>query len=231
MANATHHVQTLATAAPAGAPLVHLHKGQPVTDSLTIATEFQRSHKNVLRSLDALIADGTISRLNFKPRDYLDERGKKQRLVELSERGALIAMPFIGGRNSRAGQVRLVDAFLTLRAELGEQSGGWSESRKKVSVGYAIMSDALQEVRADDGKTTGPHHYANEAKLVNWVLFGRFEGIDRDALERADLALMEKVEARNAIWIARGRTYDQRKEALPAFVQSLRAKRIGGAHA
>lgn len=217
--------------AAAGAPLVHLHKGQPVTDSLTIAAEFQRPHKSVLRSLDALIADRTISRLNFVPREYLDERGKKQRMIELTERGALIAMPFIGGRNSRAGQVRLVDAFLTLRAELGNRAGDWPELRKKVSFGYGMMTDALQEVRADDGKTTGPHHYANEAKLVNWVLFGRFEGIDRDGLECTDLALLEKVEARNAIWIARGRTYDQRKEALPAYVQSLRAKRIGGANA
>jgi Rha family phage regulatory protein len=223
--------RALAVIDHARASLVHLHKGQPVTDSLTIADEFRRSHKNVLRSLDALIADGTISRLSFKPRDYLDERGKKQRMIELNERGALITMPFIGGRNSRAGQVRLVDAFLTLRAERGKYSDEWDESRKKASVGYAMMSDALQEVRADDGKITGPHHYANEAKLVNWVLFGRFKGINRDDLERADLVLLEKVEARNAIWIARGRTYDQRKEALRVYVQSLRAKQIGGAHA
>lgn len=51
--------------------LVHLHKGQPITDSLTIANEFRRAHKNVLQSLNALIADGTISRLDFKPRDLI----------------------------------------------------------------------------------------------------------------------------------------------------------------
>lgn len=212
------------------ASLVHLHKGQPVTDSLAISIEFQRAHKNVLQSLDALIIEGTISRLDFKPRNYTDERGKTQRMIELTERGALIAMPFIGGRNSRTGQVRLVDAFLTIHAELAIRSADWSESRNKASLGYAMMSDALCEVRAEDGKTTSPYHYANEAKLVNWVLFGRFESISRDGLEHADLVLIEKVEARNAIWIARGRTYKQRKEALSLYVQSLRAKRIGGAH-
>lgn len=30
------------------------------------------------------------------------------------------------------------------------------------------MSDALREDRADDGKATHAHHYANEAKLINW---------------------------------------------------------------
>ncbi|MET3132629.1 Rha family phage regulatory protein [Oxalobacteraceae bacterium GrIS 1.11] len=213
-------------AAPASSTaLVHFHMGKPVTDSLAISQEFDRRHDNVLQKLDDMIADRTISRLDFKERDYTDMRGKQQRMIELTERGALIAMPFIGGRNSRAGQVRLVDAFLALRDQLAEHIGDWSDSRKKVSTGYAMMSDALQEVRADDGKATSAHHYANEAKLVNWVLFRRFEAVNRDDMEQADLDLMDKVEAKNAIWIAMGRTYAQRKEALPAYLLSLHAQR------
>ncbi|MBB5467237.1 Rha family phage regulatory protein [Paraburkholderia sp. CI2] len=97
------------------AEIVHLRGGVPVTDSLTIAREFGRRHDNVMRTLDSLIADGTIDGLNFEETSYTDESNRQQRMIELDERGALIAMPFIGGRNSRAGQVRLVDAFLSLR--------------------------------------------------------------------------------------------------------------------
>jgi Rha family phage regulatory protein len=208
------------------APLVHLQKGRAVTNSLTIASEFQRAHKNVLQSLDALIAGHAISRLDFKPRNYIDERGKNQRMIELTERGALIAMPFIGGRNSRAGQVRLVDAFLALRAELNIGSTNWSKFRQNASVGYTVMCDALHEVRTEAGKTTSSCHFANEAKLVNWVLFGRFEGVERDRLERLELVLLEKLELRNAIWIARGLNYQQRKEALPGYLRLLRAQCI-----
>lgn len=211
------------------ASLIHFHKGRPVTDSLIISGEFASRHDNVLQKLDGLIVDGTISRLDFKEADYIDEQGKKRRMIELTERGALIAMPFIGGRNSRAGQVRLVDAFMALRSKLTEQVGDWSESRKKVSTGYLMMCDTVQEVRADDGKATSAHHYANEAKLVNWVLFGRFESINRDDMAQADLVLMDQVEAKNAIWIARGRTYAERKATLPAYLAALRTKRIGGA--
>jgi Rha family phage regulatory protein len=215
--------------APEVGALVHIRQGKPVTDSLAIAREFGRPHKNVLKSIDDLIADGTISGLEFKPRDYTDERGKKQRLIELAERGALIAMPFIGGKNSRVGQVRLVDAFLALRAQLsGRDLGDWTGSRKKVSISFQDMCYTLNEVRAETGKATSAHHYANESKLVNWVLFGSFEASDRDNLEQADLTLMERVEARNAIWIARGRSYDERKAALPAYLQSLRAKPASG---
>lgn len=209
--------------------LVHFHMGKPVTDSLAIAQEFASRHDNVLQKLDGLVMGGTIGRLDYKESSYLSEQNKKQRMIELTERGALIAMPFIGGRNSRAGQVRLVDAFMDLRAKLAEQISNWSDARKKVSTGYLMMCDTVQEVRADDGKATGAHHYANEAKLVNWVLFGRFEAINRDHMAQADLVLMDKVEAKNAIWIARGRTYAERKAALPAFLATLRTRRIRGA--
>ncbi|WP_241021984.1 Rha family transcriptional regulator [Burkholderia sp. Ac-20353] len=98
------------------AGLIHFRDGMPVTDSLTIAREFGRSHKHVLRTLDSLIEEGSIDRPNFEPISYTDGQNRKQRMIELDERGALIAMPFVGGRNSRAGQVRLVDAFLKLRS-------------------------------------------------------------------------------------------------------------------
>ena len=209
--------------------LIHFHKGKPVTDSLIISTEFASRHDNVLQKLDGLIADGTIDRLDLKAVAYRDAKGEQRRMIELTERGALIAMPFIGGKNSRAGQVRLVDAFMALRDKLAEDGSDWTETRQEVSAGYAMMCETVQEVRADDGKTTSAHHYANEAKLVNWVLFGCFETVNRDHMAQADLAMMGKVEAKNAIWIARGRTYAERKAALPAFLATLRTKRIRGA--
>lgn len=206
------------------ANIVRLHHGKPVTDSVTIANEFRRRHDNVLQSLDGLIADGTISRLEFKERDYINARGKTQRMIELTEAGALIAMPFIGGKKSRLGQVRLVNAFLAMRDEIAGKSGDWVESRKRASVGYLAMTGSLQETRADDGKETKPFHYIAEAKLVNWVLFGKFEGVDRDQLSQSDLNLLEAIEIRDAFLIARDRTYEQRKLDLPAYLQSIRAK-------
>lgn len=225
----THQASQNNPVQTSGSALIHFRMGQPVTDSLAISQEFASRHDNVLQKLDGLIACATINRLDFKAVEYLDAKGERRRMIELTERGALIAMPFIGGRNSRAGQVRLVDAFMALRAKLATQADDWSDSRKKASTSYQMMCDTVQELRADDGKATSAHHYANEAKLVNWILLGRFEGIDRDDMVQADLVLMEKVEAKNAIWIARGRTYAERKAALPAYLAALRTKRIRGA--
>src|SRR5260364_137774 len=57
--------------ATALAPLVRLHRGMPVTDSLAIAREFKRPHTNVLATLDSLIADSSISRLDVEHARYL----------------------------------------------------------------------------------------------------------------------------------------------------------------
>lgn len=201
--------------------LVHLRQGQPVTNSLIIAEEFARRHDNVLQSLDSLISDGTLNHLEFKVVKYADEKGEARRAIELTERGALIVMPFIGGKKSRLGQVRFVDAFLAMRSILNGGEGSWQTQRKQLAASYRIMSDALHETRAEEGKSTAPHHYANEARLVSWVVFGKFESVDRDSLTACELTMLEAVEARNAIWIARGRSYNERKAALLGYLQLL----------
>jgi len=205
--------------------IVHLSSGTPVTNSLTIAREFGRAHKNVLQSIGDLINDATISRLEFKPRDYIDERGKKQRMIELTERGALIAMPFIGGKKSRQGQVVLVDAFLKMRDAIANQTP-WIESRKAAASSYVAMSETLQEVRAEDGKTTAGYHYSNEAKMINSVVFGIVGAVSRETLSGQDLALLDKVEIKNAILIGIGEQFQARKAHLIAYVERLRAKRV-----
>jgi Rha family phage regulatory protein len=205
--------------------IVHLSQGVPVTDSLVIAREFGRKHGNVLQSLDSLIADGTTGRLEFKPSCYLNEQGKPQRLIELTERGALIAMPFIGGKKSRLGQVRLVDAFLAMRDEIASRPGKWLESRTEVSASFLAMMDALQAVRTDAGKETQAHHFSNEAKLVNRLLFGIAGSIDKSVVSESDLKLLTKVEAKNTYLIARGRTYQERKAELQGFVTALRSQK------
>lgn len=90
--------------------------GTLVVDSLTIAKEFHRRHDNVLRTLDGLLADGTIDRLNAEEISYLDEMNRPQRAYQLNERAALIATPFVGGPRSRIGQKCIVDAFLRYRS-------------------------------------------------------------------------------------------------------------------
>lgn len=208
----------------ASTAIVHLHCGKPVTNSLAISREFGRRHDNVLQSLDGLIEDGTINRLEFKAVKFTDAKGEQRRMIELTERGALIAMPFIGGKQSRIGQVRLVDAFLAMRDDLVSHSGNWLASRKQLATTTQAMYQALQAVRSEDGSETAAYHYANESRMINWLLFGEYDALDREQLAHSELTLLEKVEIRNTFLIARGRNYKERKAALCGYALSLRAK-------
>lgn len=123
--------------------------GKIVTDSLIIGGEFERAHKNVLASLDALIEGGTINGLDFKPVEYRDGKGEFRRAIELTERGALIAMPFIGGRKSKDGQVRLVNAFLSMREQLcALQAGRIDKSHNATSQSKLTAELAVAECMA-----------------------------------------------------------------------------------
>jgi Rha family phage regulatory protein len=92
--------------------LIKLVNNQQITNSIVISEQFGRDHKNVLASIRKLVDNGTIGRLDCKPTSYTDKSNRNQKMYELTERGFLIAMPFIGGNKAEQGQIRLVDAFL-----------------------------------------------------------------------------------------------------------------------
>ena len=173
--------------------IARIFNGELVTDSLAIAQEFGRKQKDVLRSLDNLIENGTIWWRKSAPPDYIDARGKTQRVIELAERDFLIAMPFIGGKKSQQGQVRLVDTFLSMRAEAAGQAA-WGESRKAAAVGYITISETLQETR--EGKAIAGYHYSNESEIINGILFGNAGAVDRRTLSSKQLSLLVRTEIR-----------------------------------
>lgn len=93
----------------------------------------------------------------------------------------------------------------------------WRKLRHEAASSYKVMQQILQISREEEGKGCAPHHYSNEARLVNFALTGEFKGVDREALSAYDLTLLAKLEERNAVLIARGQSYDRRKVLLEQF--------------
>ena len=106
------------------------------------------------------------------------------------------------------------------------EQNDWRRLRHEAASSYKVMSDVLMESRADAGKDTRPYHYANEAKLVNWAMTGEYAPLDRAGLSGDDLNILAKLEARNAVLIAKGASRELRRELLLASVEQMRAKRI-----
>lgn len=90
----------------------------------------------------------------------------------------------------------------------------WGRMRH-VSVASAKLLHAMvKECRESAGKTAENHHFMTEHKLVNWLLTGKFEGLNRDALAGWQLDFIGHFDLRDSILLARGHTYDERKSML-----------------
>jgi hypothetical protein len=93
----------------------------------------------------------------------------------------------------------------------------WRKLRHEAASSYKVMDAVLMLVRQTGGKPTMPYHYANEAKLVNWVITGEFKGLDREQLCEEELDLLAKLQERNAVLIGCGLCREERKLALSQF--------------
>jgi phage regulator Rha-like protein len=191
------------------------------TTSLIISEQFDRPHFRVLRTIDRLENRGKLT--TILKLAYIDSTGRERPYYELDERSALIAMPFIGGSKAEDGQATLVDAFLSMRAELRRQeriraenqaNPIWQKLRADTKEAFRYVNLVLQETRKLHGKETAERHYINEARLCNGVLAGRYQGLDRDLLAPEQLALLEEIQRENSRLLIQGKTYQERKQAL-----------------
>ena len=191
--------------------LVSEHAGRPVTTSIIIAEQFSRPHKNVLQSIDALVEDGILQRgldIELTLRDVNGPNGsvRQERIYRLNKRAALIAMPFIGGKKSRLGQVKLVDAFLRYD-EILKQRDQWEPIRSLGKGMRRDLTDAIAEfieyAQARGAGKGANHYYSNFTKMEYKLLFlianempkGFRNLLDVESLET--LAYTEKALARH----------------------------------
>lgn len=159
--------------------LIQIADGDAWITSLVIAEEFGRPHKNVLRAIDSLIEDGTIDRLSFEPISYTDEMNRAQRAYQLNERAALIAMPFIGGKKSREGQRKLVDAFMAMRQIIKQQDAyrftfEWKQARENGKVVRLTFTNNVQDFVAyakTQGSRNAEKYYMQLTKMEYQALF------------------------------------------------------------
>jgi hypothetical protein len=90
------------------------------------------------------------------------------------------------------------------------------------------MCDALALTYEARGKATKPHHFMNEARLINEVVTGVFAGRNRDQLSEAELTIVGLLEVRDVLLIGQGKDYQSRKQSLLRYMAELQTKQLGG---
>lgn len=205
--------------------LIKKSGNQPVVATNIISNEFGRRHDNVLQSIRSLIESGHLGLLDFKESSYINKQKKEQPCVELTERGFLIAMPFIGGEKARDGQVRLVDSFIQFREKAAREAKVQIE-RNVARMEYKPMTDAVKESKIQEGKEPAHYHFSNEADLINRIVLGvssaKFRKDNdigktdpvRDYLSHQQIHAITELQRANTVFISMGWDFEQRKESL-----------------
>lgn len=103
----------------------------------------------------------------------------------------------------------------------------WLMERHASKSSNKVANQILQMVRQEQGKETKNFHYANEAKLVNFALTGKFESVERNKLSAEDLNLLASLENRNSVLIGRGVDRETRKEILCQMSQQRKKELLG----
>lgn len=192
-------------------------------------------------------ATAVAARFGKRPVDWLKLEETKRYIAALANRGKVKESHFArtrrGGRAGEAGTwlhpklgvafARWLDIDFAIWCD--EQIDGllrgdakdWKLARHEAASSFKVMTDAILYTRSEAGKASAPHHFSNEARLVNWALSGQFKGLDRDGMERHELDLLAKLEVRNTVLIATGMKYDDRKRKLYSYVQAWRAANPG----
>lgn len=141
--------------------------------------------------------------------DYKDARGRVQKCYMLPKRECeLMVMS-----ESLEVQARVYDRLAALQSKAEDHK----RLRHEAAASFKVMAQVLLLRRNQDGKKCAPHHFMNEARMINHALTGEFKGLNRDDLTIEQLDALAKLEVNNAVLIASGRPYQDRKVEIAAL--------------
>lgn len=196
--------------------------------SVEIAELTGKRHDNVLRDIDNLLK--TLSSdlsLGYKSTTYKDSNGKKNRMYQM-DKDATICL--VAGYDANA-RMRIIKRWQQLEnevADLKAQKATRAIERQALKVEYKPMTDAIHNAVLARQKEPMPHHFSNEADMINRIILGcpakkyrLDQGIGeneslRDYLTPLEMQCFIELQRANTVYITDGLEYEERKEKLTA---------------
>lgn len=204
-----------------------------ITTSLKVAEVFEKEHKNVLQSIENLVADNSAA--NFFQLTTYKNRGKEYPMYEMDRNGfSLLVMGFTGEKALK-WKIKYIEAFNQMESELKRlytERQQWQIERDKGVVIRHILTDTIKmKITESQNKRFA---YPNYTNLIYRNLFGKTAkelesdyGVKakenlRDFFTGDDLAKVQSMEMLVSSLINCGWGYQQIKE----FVQREATKMI-----
>ncbi|ELQ6021949.1 Rha family transcriptional regulator [Cronobacter turicensis] len=210
--------------------LVEIKKIDLVTNTDAIAKGVGRDHDTIIKLVDRNKSDiEEFGRVGFEIRTLETNGGKqKQRVALLNEQQTTLLITYM--RNNevvRAFKKRLVSEFFAMRGELAKKK----MDRNAARLEYKPMTDAIKHERESQGKQISPHHFSNEADLINRIALGmtsakfrvhheigKKEPI-RDYLTPEQIHCITELQRANTVFITMGWDFEQRKASLTGLFE------------
>lgn len=151
--------------------LIELRRNEAVTTSLQIAEHFCKRHKNVMQSIENLVAENSAAKKMFHKDTYMDARGKEQPLYFMNRDGySLLAMGFTG-KKALEWKIKYIEAFNAMEKLLSERATTtWLEERKTGMLTRKEETSVIQQL-IEYAKEQGSEHseklYMVYTKLAN----------------------------------------------------------------
>lgn len=101
----------------------------------------------------------------------------------------------------------------------------WDRDRVKAATSFKLLTDMVKIRRENEGKEAASHHFSNEARLINYAMTGKFDGVDRDQLSAGELQLLVFLEERDIMFLGTGKSYEERKAELVLAAENWRQSR------
>ena len=204
-----------------------------ITTSLKVAEVFEKEHKNVLKSIENLVADNSAAKY-FRLTTYKN-RGKEYPMYEMDRDGfSLLVMGFTGEK-ALQWKIKYIEAFNQMESELKRlytERQQWQIERDKGVVIRHILTDTIKmKITESPNKRFA---YPNYTNLIYRNLFGKTAkelesdyGVKakenlRDFFTGDDLAKVQSMEMLVSSLINCGWGYQQIKE----FIRSEATKMI-----
>jgi len=176
--------------------------GVSFTTSIDVAEKFGKQHKHVLDGIRK-IAEGneSFSGPNFRPRKYIDDRGKWQPMYEMTRSGfAILAMGFTG-KKALEWKIKFEQAFsLMAQTLLNQKNLSWQASRQQGKLSRRDETDTISDFVAyakSQGSTKPEYYYKHLTNATYKALFivtDKFPGSFRDLLNTAQLSFLATAE-------------------------------------
>lgn len=135
------------------------NEGKLVTDSLMLAQEFGKEHRNVVRDIEIQIeklieaGEEEFSTLNFGGSDYISDRGRRYTKINMTEDGfVLIAMSYTTVESMKA-KIKFINEFKRMREEIADKREYIQAITDKVKANKVLTLDDLNAERFSTGRT------------------------------------------------------------------------------